>query len=308
MKTKCKVCDRTFSSDGGLHVHIRSHGITQQEYYHKYYPRFDLLTNKLIRYKNKKQYFSDYFNRVDGMHKWFDSSEVDVEEKKKLLKRYLERWAEETELKYIPCEVELTSRNLPHLREYIDILGEEEFLRFCKTELLLTQRHKVLGGYEFTAKDLKVFIDTREQKPLTFPDSESMKLSVGDYTCAGEDFEDVFVERKSGHDLINTMSSGFDRFKKEIERAKERNHYLVVVVEDSIKDIRLLMPKKKYGPKTNGKFICHRIRDLLRSYDNLQFVFVGRRSQAASAITNILSIGDKCRDIDLQILHDLGGL
>ena len=88
---------------------------------------------------------------------------------------------------------------------------------------------------------MKVLIDNREQKPLTFNYpfiSEIVKttLTVGDY---GIQFEDgyepaVYFERKSIADLFSTLTSGHKRFKKEIERAKDNDIQLILVIEGTM--------------------------------------------------------------------------
>ena len=49
MPIPCKVCDKAFDSDKGLHVHIsRAHKIPLPEYYVNLYQRKDRYTNKLL--------------------------------------------------------------------------------------------------------------------------------------------------------------------------------------------------------------------------------------------------------------------
>lgn len=91
---------------------------------------------------------------------------------------------------------------------------------------------------------MKILIDNREKKALFFNHKsitsvENTTLSVGDY---GALFQDnfsprIFFERKSIQDLYGTFSQGYLRFKKEIERAKEQNVQLIIIVEGSISRI-----------------------------------------------------------------------
>ena len=83
-----------------------------------------------------------------------------------------------------------------------------------------------------------VIIDTREQHELPFNNLHIQrgntlptirkKLDVGDYSFVG--YEDIImIERKSVNDLYGTVLGGHERFKRELERAK--NHkwkYLVI--------------------------------------------------------------------------------
>jgi len=59
---------------------------------------------------------------------------------------------------------------------------------------------------------------------------------VGDY---GVEFNNkyrppIYFERKSLSDLTGTLTSGMVRFKKEIERAKEHNLTLILIIECSL--------------------------------------------------------------------------
>ena len=69
-------------------------------------------------------------------------------------------------------------------------------------------------------KDLRILVDTREQLPLKFKNTTSMKLDFGDYAVSGDHYDYTYVDRKSESDFKSTMTSGFDRFKREMDRAK----------------------------------------------------------------------------------------
>ena len=45
--------------------------------------------------------------------------------------------------------------------------------------------------------DTTILIDTREQKPLHFSNSEVLKLDVGDYAVGGDLYDYTFVDMKS---------------------------------------------------------------------------------------------------------------
>lgn len=83
--------------------------------------------------------------------------------------------------------------------------------------------------------DIKIIIDTREQRPYNFDNSVSQKLQTGDYSAVG--FEQlVIVERKSKADLIGTITRHRARFKRELKRM-EPAPFACVVVECSLLDI-----------------------------------------------------------------------
>ena len=86
---------------------------------------------------------------------------------------------------------------------------------------------------------LKITIDTREQTPFSFP-SELVQASIGtvrtgDYCVTGD--RGFSVERKSLDDFLGTISSGWDRFQREIYRAKSAGYHLPIVVEGNLDDI-----------------------------------------------------------------------
>ena len=68
----------------------------------------------------------------------------------------------------------------------------------------------------------KIYVDTREQKPLDFENlnKQIKNLKFGDYAFSDRD-SNTYIERKSVSDFIGTLSGGFDRFTREIERAGE---------------------------------------------------------------------------------------
>jgi len=79
---------------------------------------------------------------------------------------------------------------------------------------------------------MKIVIDSREQLPLWQRNILSRKLNVGDYSFEVDDkpFDDICaIERKSAMDLVQTLSRGHDRFKREIERSKKLQYFAIVV-------------------------------------------------------------------------------
>ena len=70
---KCKVCSKEFEGDRQLHGHLKAHGMRMAEYYQKYFPRYDLYNNKIIKFKNKNQYLSSNFNNRKNLKLWLNS-------------------------------------------------------------------------------------------------------------------------------------------------------------------------------------------------------------------------------------------
>ena len=90
-----------------------------------------------------------------------------------------------------------------------------------------------------------ILIDSRETTPLEF-NSEDYKVTTqrvglpeADYSCLLDNGTHIPVvfERKSIGDLFGTMGKGYSRFKRMLERAYEREHQVILVIEGSQKKI-----------------------------------------------------------------------
>lgn len=81
---------------------------------------------------------------------------------------------------------------------------------------------------------LHIIIDTREQRPWSFDPSRAdvtvSTLRTGDYALAGDD--GFAIERKSLDDFLGTISSGWDRFKRELHRMAGWPARVVIVEAD----------------------------------------------------------------------------
>lgn len=97
---------------------------------------------------------------------------------------------------------------------------------------------------------MKLFIDTREQHFLPFKEGGEIsevirtKLPYGDYFGGWEDKAGKFVdffpiafERKSLGDLYGTLTSGMERFRRELARAKEDGFKLIIIVEGCLTEV-----------------------------------------------------------------------
>jgi len=74
----------------------------------------------------------------------------------------------------------------------------------------------------------RIVIDTREQNPYNFSGAIRKTLKTGDYSVEG--LEDVFaIERKSREDLWGSLGQGHDRFRREMERAKCFNEFVIII-------------------------------------------------------------------------------
>ncbi len=94
---------------------------------------------------------------------------------------------------------------------------------------------------------IKIKIDSREQKPYQFENSEVGTLSIGDYSVVG--LEDcISIERKELNDLIGCLTTGRERFKKELYRGKALD-YFALVIEGSLSDLSNGSYRSEMKPK-----------------------------------------------------------
>lgn len=154
-----------------------------------------------------------------------------------------------------------------------------------------------------TIDQLKILVDTREQQPLSFTKTMDMKLDFGDYTIGAPHYSYTYVDRKSESDFKSTLSSGLNRFKREIERAKEFSSFIFVVVESSIEKI---IQNNNYAPhEANLSYVWHNTRVLSHDYrDHCQFIFSGSRKMSQKLIPKLLFHGSKLWQTDMQYFID----
>ena len=78
-------------------------------------------------------------------------------------------------------------------------------------------------------------IDSREQRPYEFKDSEIGTLSVGDYSILG--LEDcIAIERKELNDLIGCLTNDRERFEKELYKGRTLD-YFALIIEANLSDL-----------------------------------------------------------------------
>lgn len=111
----------------------------------------------------------------------------------------------------------------------------------------------------------RILVDTREQHPWTFTNLEADRkqgggvlyvkrrrtaLHTGDYSIDGYQ-GGVTIERKSLEDLVQTLSSGRERFEREHNRMAEMGvGNAVVMVEGAWRDIWENVVGSRMAPKT----------------------------------------------------------
>jgi len=306
MSMSCKVCEKTFGSDKGLHLHIsKAHKIALPEYYVNFYQRKDKLNNKLLSFKNKDDYFNVDFASVDNLVEW--SKGAPKKEVKDYILKQLRRRVESKGLKYGPTHLELALHDLPPLDMYKDFFGS--YSKACEKLKIkpLFEKNIMKEFFQHNAEldSVKILVDTREQQPLRFNNSMSMKLDFGDYAVGAPYYDYTYVDRKSESDFKSTMTTGFKRFVRELERAGAFDAFLFIVVESSIEKI---IKNNVFGPyRSNMPYVWHNMRVLTHMFpQKCQFVFSGSRKASAEIIPKLLVYGKRLWGTDVQYFLDKG--
>ena len=302
-KFQCKICDAEFPSERSLHAHIKAHGILLVEYYTTFYPRKNLYTGEPIEFRDKKQYFSSYFSNRSEIRKWLETA--NKKEAKHILEIMLKDRIISKNLQYAPNHLELKLNNLPSINMFKNNFGS--YNEVCKKLHVEPLYNKILKNkfleLNENLDDMEILIDTREQKPLSFKNSKKQKLDYGDYTASGKYYNKTYIDRKSEEDFKSTMTVGYERFKREIERSIEFDSYLYIIIESSIKKIIDNNPKAYH--ESNLKFIWHRMREITHKFPRkCQFVFSGGRNRSKNLIPILLYAGEEAWSTDVQYYID----
>jgi hypothetical protein len=308
MSIICKVDGKEFKDEKSLHLALKRYGLNKVKYYQTYYERRDLLTNELINFKSKEQYFNSDFNDKNNMKKWL--KEQPPEKAREYCRELLTKRKETKNLIYSPTQVELRTIMAPSIIFYNKIF--KDYYDVCSSLGLENKFiHPNLVGDNFKNKLSKkdiIYVDTREQSWLKFNIPFEIKtLPFGDYACSNDNCG-CFIERKSLSDFISTLSvKNYDRFKNEIEKARKNNSYIIVMVEETLSNALSFqyLPHISKKIKATPEYIFHNVRELLQSYDNLQFLFVDGRKEMMSLVESIFA--SKCfyKKIDLQLAYDM---
>lgn len=302
----CKICQKSYDTVGPLHSHLKKvHSLSQKDYYYYWYPRLDLNDGSLIEYKNFEQYFSSLFNSRLSFSEWCQN-EVNYVDARSYIKNELKRKFD-SGYKFYPSQSEIKSMMLPSYFWISKIFGGiRNFLEFTSDIGLALKFDYLDLGLSLDSSEMSIITDTREQRPLFLPtESRISKLPVGDYCCEGEMYSGVYIERKSLMDLAGTLTSGIERFEKEISKAKELGLYLVVVCDEPHIDCMEYSPANSFAKRVTGAHLFHEIRRLCQKYDNIQFTFCSDRRRAKQLIETIFRLGNKARNLDIEFLKDL---
>ena len=296
MNIVCAECGKDFESRKGLHLHLKTHFASMGEYYAKHFPKFDKFSHEPIQFKKYEQYEQSDFNNYANYLAWLKSAPN--QEARSYSLRQAENSFREKDIKTAPPHLYYKIAEMADCFILADIWGS--YGAFLKELGIPTKLNKriPMDFWERDCSDIEIFIDTREQLPLSFKNSLSNKLDFGDYAASGELYSKTFVDRKSASDFKGTFGAGLDRFKREMDRCVHFGSYMFVVVESTTQKIE----EENNGKfKSNMSFIWHNVRDVIRSYpDNIQFIFSHSRKGSEKLIPKILFYGQSLWNVDLQ--------
>ena len=316
----CEFDQTSHISKEDLHLYLRRFRIKQEVYYHQYNPRHDLLTGELIPYKDYDQYHTQSFINKINLKKWLKTN---PEKGLQWAIDWLREYKMKKCLEYAPSQVELRTMVCPSM-PYYDKVGHNLGGYYGITKSLGYTARYQYHSLKFTdfASDAIILQDTREQLPLKLSIATKREtVNVGDYALAPPYDEGVRIERKSLSDMCGTLSgrqmarkdgadSAFNRFDRELARAKEANLYVVMIVESDINEAQSFnyLPHMKHI-KASPSYLMHNLRELLSKYPlSFQTLFVSGRVEAAKKLIRILQLGAQVETIDLQMAYEKGEL
>lgn len=136
-------------------------------------------------------------------------------------------------------------------------------------------------------RKIKIFVDTREQKPYAFKGciTEPKVLKTGDYSVQGGNGRNgICIERKTLDDLFGTLTKKDNqkRFEDELKRM-DKFGFKAVVIEGDVSDI--VRGHKRSG--ANGRLILAYLLELCLKYQVCP-LFCGNRAQAEQVTKDLL--------------------
>lgn len=149
--------------------------------------------------------------------------------------------------------------------------------------------------------DYKVTVDTREKDNRHIVDKfktnnidvDNKAMLIGDYGIQSNTYTlPVVIERKGSLDeLIGNLLdrekdvNGCNRFTRELNRAKENNTKVILLIED--KDFYYKLLVGEYRSKVNPKAIRGMIMSLEAKYPNLSIVGIDKNTSASYIHTTL---------------------
>ncbi len=294
MDNLCKICGKNVVED--CHYY-KYHKITIANYHKQYFPRFDLFTKELINFKNKDSYFLTDFNDKRNLKKYLES--VSKEKGLHYLKEWLLRRKKAKNLICAPGEFECKSLLFPSIKFFHKYYGRGSYENICReVGLIVRYCYDIVPEFKYSPKE--ILCDSREQKPIK-PELpiRITTLNFADY-CPNPNSENVFIERKELSDWAGVMSKDYKRFEKELQRAKNSNAYIIILIEGTYSDIQSInyLPQTRWI-KASSEFLLKRARDLYLKFDNFQMVCGGKRSECIELFNKLIKISN-IQTFDIQ--------
>lgn len=315
MSIKCLIDNTEHDSIESLHKYLRKFKIKQEMYYEEYFARRDLLTGEKILFKNYEQYFNTDFKDKNNLKKWL---KLNPEKGKEWSIEWLKKRKEKKNLILSPTQVELRSLTCPSIHYYETIGGYNNICESIGLKSRFNYNSKPI--FNRLPDSIVIIQDSREQTPLKLPYNIKIgKIDAGDYGLEEKYDKKIYVERKNLNDMVASLSSkqrkensdakfGVERLKAELERAKQNNSYIIMLVENNINDALSFnyLPQMRWT-KTNPNHIFKNLRDLSHEFTNFQVLFVNGRKEASKILIKIFEASETVKNIDLQYLYECGG-
>lgn len=155
---------------------------------------------------------------------------------------------------------------------------------------------------------MKIYTDKQEKRPLEFEVSGSVSeckivsLPFADYWCEYETGETMPIcfERKALGDLFGTLSGGMERFKRELDRAKEAKFKLIIAIEGTLSEVLVGAPHSS----VKGEQIVKTLNTLWVKYDVPHIYFPNRSEMKYQMIALWEAIGRNFKAPQVTALHD----
>lgn len=151
-----------------------------------------------------------------------------------------------------------------------------------------------------------ITIDTREQRPWSFPEGITIEvgtLKTGDYAIKGD--TRFAIERKSADDFVGTVSSGWERFRRELNRMEESNFVAkVIIVEGDFMTFcfterhGIVIPPEHEHDRCTPQFLMKRIAEL--ALRGVCVMFAGDANLACAMALRLLFARQAQLDIEAQ--------
>jgi hypothetical protein len=301
---KCLIDNSGHPTISDLHLHLRKLKWKQSDYYMHYFPRNDLLTNEVIPFKDLQTYFKVDFLNKNNLNKW---AKQNPERAIEWVKKYLSERKGDKNLIRAPSHFELRTLFCPSVK-FIQEHGD--YNKLCDS-IGLKPQYDYSKGLVFSElpDNYKIIEDSREQRGLKFINKEVKKLDYGDYTL-DKGNNNIFIERKSISDMISSITRDYERFYREVARAKKDGSYIVIGVEVDYSTFASFNYdyRMRFATKATPEHVFKNMRDLLLDFDNIQFVFADGRVELSRIILQIYKLGEQAKTTDLQWIYETGKL